>query len=225
MNNAEVADHNGDIDGLETGASVEDRRLIESLRRGDEDAFVWVVEQYHMSLLRLACSYVADSTVAEEVVQETWLGVLKGLGRFEERCSLRSWIFSILTNIARTRGKREHRTIPFSRFGHADTESSEPVVDADRFGEDGYWAVAPQNSPDEHVLASETQAQISTAVEALPKRQKTVITLRDIHGWAADEVCDALEISAVHQRVLLHRARSAVRQALEQYLSQEAVVA
>ncbi|HEX6508952.1 MAG TPA: sigma-70 family RNA polymerase sigma factor [Chloroflexota bacterium] len=225
MNNTEVAPHNVDVDGLEAPESPEDRELIEALRCGDEAAFVWVVEQYHTSLLRLACMYVSDHTVAEEVVQETWLGVLKGLGRFEERCSLKSWIFRILTNIARTRGKREHRTIPFSRFGASDTESPEPVVDPDRFGEDGHWAVAPQNSPDDHILAAETQGQISAAVEALPERQKAVITLRDIEGWSADEVCDALEISDVHQRVLLHRARSAVRQVVEQYLSYEAVVA
>jgi RNA polymerase sigma-70 factor (ECF subfamily) len=225
MMTTEIALQDSEASIIDTPASSEDSPFVDALRRGDEAAFISVVEQYHTSLLRLARVYVADPAVAEEVVQETWLGVLKGLSRFEGRCSLKSWIFRILTNIARTRGKREHRSIPFSRFCAADTENPEPTVDAGRFGPDGHWTVPPEGRPEEHLLAGETCAQIAAAVETLPERQKAVITLRDIEGWAAEDVCQVLEISAVHQRVLLHRARSTVRQALERYLSCETVTA
>ena len=198
--------------------------MLAALRRGDEAAFVSLVDRYHATMLRLARVYVADEAVAEEVVQEAWLGVLHGLSRFEGRCALKTWIFRILTNVARTRGRREHRCIAFSRMEGADDGSGEPAVDPDHFAQDGHWAMAPQSweeIPEERILAAETRAHIRAAVETLPARQKAVITLRDIEGWSADEVCNLLEITAIHQRVLLHRARSAVRQALDHYLTEE----
>ena len=178
-------------------------------------------------MIRLARVYTPDDAVAEEVVQETWLAVIQGLPRFEGRCALKTWIFRILTNIARTRGQREHRSIAFSNLGGADSDSSEPAVDPDRFGHDGHWTAAPvswEGMPEERLLAAETHAHIRAAVDTLPPRQRTVITLRDIEGWTADEVCNVLEIAATHQRVLLHRARSAVRRALEHYLMETAGV-
>jgi RNA polymerase sigma-70 factor (ECF subfamily) len=207
-----------------SAVSREEEQLIAALRRGDEAAFVTVVDQYHATMLRLARVYVADQAVAEEVVQEAWLGVLHGLSRFEGRCALKTWIFRILTNVARTRSQREYRCIAFSRMEGADDGSAEPAVDPDRFAQDGHWAMAPQNweeIPEERILAAETRAHIQAAVETLPARQRAVITLRDIEGWSADEVCNLLEITAIHQRVLLHRARSTVRQALDHYLTEE----
>jgi RNA polymerase sigma-70 factor (ECF subfamily) len=204
-------------------AAHEEQMLVAALRAGDEAAFVTLVERYHLPLMRLARLYVPDQTAAEEVVQEAWLGVLQGLGRFEGRCSLKTWIFRIVTNIAKTRGQRERRRIAFSLLDSADEGSDEPVVDPDRFGRDGHWVLAPQSwdeLPEERLLARETRERIRAAIAVLPPRQQTVITLRDVEGWTAEEVCELLEIAPTHQRVLLHRARSAVRQSLEQYLSE-----
>ncbi len=206
--------------GAETG-------LVEALRRGSEDAFASLVDKHYPQMLRLALMYVSSRAVAEEVVQEAWVGVLKGINRFQERSSLKTWIFHIVVNCARTRGKRESRTIPFSAQWDPDSEAPEPSVDPGRFlGQDhpqwpGHWSVRPQSwgaSPEERLLAKETQEQIRRAIETLPPTQREVITLRDIDGWESDEVCRALNLSKANQRVLLHRARSRVRRALEQYL-------
>lgn len=197
-------------------ASSEDRALIAALRAGDEGAFAGLVDRYGASMLRLARTFVSSQAVAEEVVQETWLGVLKGLDRFEGRSSLKTWIFRILANVARTRGQRESRSLPFSAL--ATTESDEPAVDPSRFGPDGMWQAPPaswQDVPEEHLLSHETLGAIDAAIAALPETQRAVITLRDVNGWSSDEVCNALEISETNQRVLLHRARSKVRGALE----------
>ena len=172
-------------------------------------------------MLRVARRYVRSSAVAEEVVQETWLGVLNGLERFEGRASLKTWIFRILTNRALSRAEREGRTIPMSSF--------EPAVDPDRFrpADDLYpggWKTFPASwdgLPEERLLARETLALVGEAIAALPERQHLVILMRDIEGWSAGEVCDALEISEANQRVLLHRARSKVRRVLESYLEPE----
>lgn len=203
-----------------------DRRLVEALRRGDESAFSELVDMYHASMLRLARSFVADRAVAEEVVQEAWLGVIRGIGRFEGRSSLKTWIFRILTNTAKKRGARERRTVPFSAL-IAPGDGDDGVVDADRFLPAGHlwaghWAAGPNSwgpAPEERLLASETRQVIEAAIETLPDSQRQVITLRDIDGWSAEEVCDALEITEVNQRVLLHRARAKVRTALDDYLS------
>lgn len=156
------------------------------------------------------------------MVQETWLGVIRGLDRFEGRSSLRTWIFSILINTAKTRGKQERRTIPFSVAAGAQ-DDDEPLLDPERFLPAdsevwaGHWAIAPSRweTPEERLLAGELREVVMRAIEELPPAQREVITMRDIHGWSSQEVCDALSISSGNQRVLLHRARTKVRLAVE----------
>jgi RNA polymerase sigma-70 factor, ECF subfamily len=203
---------------------MSDRELVEALRRGDEAAFRALVDRYSASLLRVAMTYVPSRAVAEEVVQETWLGVLRGVDGFEGRASLKTWIFRILANIAATRGGRERRSMPFSALGRAE-DADAPSVDPDRFlppDHDrfaGHWALAPTRwpTPEEGLLSGETRAVIVAAIDGLPPAQRTVISLRDIEGWSSEEVRDALEISEGNQRVLLHRARTKVRAAVERY--------
>jgi RNA polymerase sigma-70 factor (ECF subfamily) len=208
-----------------TLVAADERRLIEALRAGDEAAFEQLIRMYHASLLRVAQIYVSSRAVAEEVVQETWLGVLNGIGRFEGRSSLKTWIFRILTNIAKTRGVREGRSIPFSALQDPGGVP-EPAVEPDRFlpaddpREPGAWAAPPAPLPEQALLAAETLAVIEAAIEGLPPAQRAVISLRDVEGWSSDEVRNALEISETNQRVLLHRARSKVRRALEEYVSE-----
>lgn len=204
-------------------ASAEETRLIEGLRAGDEAAFALLVRQYGASMLRVAQLYVRSRSVAEEVVQDAWLGVLNGISRFEGRSSLKTWLFRILTNTAKTRALREGRSIPFSALGD---ERDDPSVDPDRFlGPEtrfpGHWGVRPESwagAPEDRLLASETLDLISAEIEKLPASQALVITMRDIEGLSSEEVCNALEISETNQRVLLHRARTKVRKALEGYL-------
>ncbi len=206
----------------------DDMALIEALRRGEEAAFVALVGRYHTSLLRIASLHVADRAAAEDVVQETWLGVLRGIDRFEGRSSLKTWIVHILINRAKTRGKRERRSIPFSALSYDDDDDT-PAVEPERFLPAGdphwprYWDAYPRDwdaLPEQHLLSAETLAVASRAVAALPPNQREVIRLRDIEGWSASEVCNALVISEANQRVLLHRARSTVRRALEQYVNE-----
>ena len=211
-----------------TTALPEDEYLIAALRRGDEAAFAQLLDAYHTSMVRLALQYVASHAVAEEVVQETWMEVF--LERCEERCALKTWIFRILTNVAKTRGQREARSVPFSALGDPDSEPVEPAVAPERFRASepwkGHWAAEPRSwddLPEERFLSAETHACIKTAIAALAPAQREVITLRDIKGWTAEEVCSVLGLSAANQRVLLHRARSKVRGALEQYFDQVAV--
>lgn len=207
--------------------SSDEWALVERLRRGDEAAFAALVDTYHASLVRLAMLYVPGRAVAEDVAQEVWLGVVRGIGRFEGRSTLRTWIYRILMNVARTRGKREARSIPFSSLAGSDREAAEPAVDPARFRPSsdpiapGHWTSPPRDwgdSPEERLLAGETRGFIQAAIAELPPNQREVITLRDIEGWTGSEVCNALAISETNQRVLLHRARSRVRRALEDYL-------
>jgi RNA polymerase sigma-70 factor (ECF subfamily) len=199
--------------------------LLEALRAGDEDAFRALVREYQPSLVRVARMYVPTQAAAEEVAAETWLGVLNGLSRFEGRSSLRTWIFRILTNIAKTRAKRDGRTLPFSALQDP-AGVPEAAVDADRFLDPdhprwpGHWAVRPEAWPEDALLAAETRGRLAEAIEALPATQRAVISLRDIEGWSSEEVRNALGLSETNQRVLLHRARSKVRAALESYLEQ-----
>lgn len=207
-------------------AQADELQLIAALRRGDEAAFETLINRYHTALLRLAMMYVPSRAVAEEVVQETWLGVLQGLGRFEGRSSLKTWLFRILTNRAKTRGQRESRSVPFADLVAAETERDEPAIGPERFrgagqADPGWWDSHPRDwsgAPEERLLAQETQSVVDQAITALPPAQRQVITLRDVEGWASDEVCNILNISETNQRVLLHRARSKVRRALEQYM-------
>jgi RNA polymerase sigma-70 factor (ECF subfamily) len=201
-------------------------QLVDALRAGDEAAFAQLVREYQPSLVRVARIYVSTQAAAEEVAAETWLAVLKGIGRFEGRSSLRTWIFRILTNIAKTRAQRDGRTLPFSALQDPG-RVPEAALDADRFLDPehprwpGHWAVRPEPWPEDAVIAAETQARLAEAIEALPPTQRAVISLRDIEGWSSEEVRNALELSETNQRVLLHRARSKVRRALESYLGEE----
>ena len=184
------------------GALAGDAAIVAALRAGDEQA------------------------VAEDVVQEAWLGVLKGLDRFEERSSLKTWIFRIVSNVAKTRGEREGRSVPFSSL--AGEGQDEQAVDPDRFfppgrASAGAWAAPPhpwEDVPEDRLLSRETEEAVAAAIETLPDSQRTVITLRDVDGWSSDEVCNVLGITETNQRVLLHRARSKVRTALERYLDE-----
>jgi RNA polymerase sigma-70 factor, ECF subfamily len=211
------------------GQPTSDAELVAALRAGDEDAYAALVEELTPPLTRLALAHVPSRAVAEEVVQDTWLGVINGIDRFEGRSSLRTWIFQILLNTARTRGKREKRTLPFAAFRRwAEEGRDEPAVDADRFqgrrGEDpGAWARPPAEWSSPEVLLGQEQARkvMLEAIAALPPRQREVITLRDILGYSAAEARNALDVSETNQRVLLHRARSKVRAALEELFDEE----
>jgi RNA polymerase sigma-70 factor, ECF subfamily len=206
-------------------AAMEDARLVDELRKGNERAFVALVQRHRAAMLRVASMFVSSQAVAEEVVQEAWLGVLNGLDAFQGRSSLRTWIFGILTNCARTRGVREARSAPFSSFSASDED--EPAVDPSRFlGPDhprwpGHWASPPEQWAEEKLLTKETLQFVKAAIDALPPGQKQVITLRDVEGWSSVETCDALGISEANQRVLLHRARSKVRARVEEFMRQE----
>ena len=201
-----------------------DEQLVAALRAGDEEAFRSVVRDWHLSLLRVARIFVPTRALAEEVVQETWLRVLGALDRFEGRSSLKTWVFRILVNTAKTRAQREGRTIPFSALQDA-SRIPEPAVEPERFLPDdharypGHWSAPPADLPEDRILAAETREVIAAAIEALPASQRAVISLRDVEGWSSDEVRNALDLSEVNQRVLLHRARAKVRAAVEGYLA------
>lgn len=213
------------------GTSPDDLALLQALRAGDEAAFTTLVSRYNPSLLRTALLYVHDRAVAEEVVQDTWIGVLNGIDRFEPRATLKTWIFRILINRAKTSAQREGRSIPFSATWDAQAAPDEPAVDPDRFraadtpaAPAGWWASPPRQwsaSPEEFLLAAETRAYLRQAIAALPPSQREVLTLRDIEGLMSDEICNILGITEINQRVLLHRARAKVRHALERYITQE----
>ena len=180
-----------------------------------------LVESYGPSMLRIARLYTPSQAVAEEVVQEAWLGLLMGLDRFEGRSSLKTWLFTILTNRAKTRGEREGRIIPFSSVA-PDAPDDEPSVDPSRFFSGGrwesHWSSPPRAIPEERLLAAETRAYVEQAIGALPPNQRAIMTLRDVEGLSSEEACSVLGISETNQRVLLHRARSKVRAALEEYV-------
>jgi RNA polymerase sigma-70 factor (ECF subfamily) len=197
---------------------ADDHLLVERLRAGDEEAFMDLVQRWSPSMLRVARMYVPSQAVAEDVVQETWLGVLNGIDRFEGRSSLRTWVFSILVNRARTRGERERRTVPFASLAGDDEDGA--VVDPERFGSAGDWAAPPVRwweEPERALDSGEAVERIQAAIAELPERQRLVITMRDVDGLSSEEVRSALDISETNQRVLLHRARAKVRAALEDY--------
>jgi RNA polymerase sigma-70 factor, ECF subfamily len=187
-------------------AVIDDDRLVRALTGRDEDAFALLIERYQRQLTRLALRYVPTLAIAEEVVQETWLGVLQGIHRFRGNSSLHTWIVRILINRAITHGTREQRHMHWSASSFAD-------VEAERHGSTLRTAAEPL-SPHERVLANDINEQVGRAVATLPPRERVVITLRDIEGWTSTDVCAKLGISNGHQRVLLHRARLRVRQQL-----------
>ena len=207
-----------------TAPRLDERDLVLALRRGDEGAFEALVGRYHLPLRRFALTFVRSAAVADEVVQDTWLGVLRGIGRFEGRSSLKTWIFQILTNTAKTRAEREARTVPLSSL---DSGEDEPAVEPNRFLDEqherwpGHWAAPPSRwdeLPEDALLGRETLAILKEAIAALPAMQRRVIELRDVEGWSAQEVCDLVGVTEANQRVLLHRARSKARAALEEHL-------
>jgi RNA polymerase sigma-70 factor, ECF subfamily len=209
--------------GLQDRAATDEAALIARLRAGDERAFEALVERHYSTMLAVARHHVSSRAVAEEVVQEAWLGVLNGLDRFGGRSSLRTWILRILVNTAKTRGVREARSVPFAALA---SEDDEPAVEPGRFrGADdpfpGHWRAYPgnwQRLPEEVLRDRETLDVVLAAIHGLPSSQRLVITMRDIQGCHAEEVCEALDVSEGNQRVLLHRARSKVRSALERHL-------
>jgi RNA polymerase sigma-70 factor (ECF subfamily) len=209
------------MSSLALAPQTTDQELLGRLRAGDEAAFAELVDGLGPLMMRLALGHVRTRAVAEEVVQEAWLGVISGLGSFECRSSLKTWILRILVNRAKTRGEREARSIAFSCVG---VDDDGPAVDPDRFfGPDhprwpGGWCAPPVALPEERLAGQETLALVTHVIDELPGRQRDVIVMRDVQGWDAEDVCAALGVSEGNQRVLLHRARSRVRAALEQDL-------
>ena len=193
--------------------------LVARLRDGDETAFALLLDGWSGGMLRLARSFVSTEESAAEVVQETWLAVIEGIGRFEGRSSLKTWVYRILTNTAKRRGSREHKVVPMSSV-----DDSGPTVDPSRFRPDGdpfpghWWEFPPAwPTPEQGLLQGEARTHLAAALAELPARQRVVIILRDVEGYPSDEVCELLAISQANQRVLLHRARAFLRGKLEQY--------
>jgi RNA polymerase sigma-70 factor (ECF subfamily) len=212
--------------GFASGTGVSESELVAALRAGDEAAFAGLVRRHHRSLVRLAMSFVRSEAIAEEVTQETWLAVMRGLDGFEGRSSLKTWIFHILCNQARSRGIKEQRSVPFSAL-EAD-EAQGPTVDRGRFRGDGdtfagYWTTVPfawWGLPEERVSQAETRQVVERTLAGLPARQRQVVSLRDVEGWSADEVCAALGVSEANQRVLLHRGRAQIRAVVEAHFAE-----
>jgi RNA polymerase sigma-70 factor (ECF subfamily) len=209
----------------EIGLPVSADPALPALRAGDEKAFLALVNRHHRGMVRVASLYVKSAASAEEVVQETWIGVLRGLHLFEGRSSLKSWIFGILVNCAKARAARERRAVPLSAI-EVEVGDDGPSVSPDRFQSDdqrwaGHWAEPPEPWPDAKVALREMVALVQEALATLPEAQRTVMSLRDVDGWDSDEVCQLLGISEGNQRVLLHRARSKVRNYIEQSLGRE----
>ena len=206
----------------------DDARLVQALRGGDEAVFAMLVRELGPSMLRVATLYVRDRAAAEEVVQDAWIGVLRGIDRFEGRSSFKTWLFRILTNKAKTRGEREGRTVPFSALARTELEASERSVEAESFLGEGerwenHWISSPMrfgDLPEEHLLSEETMTVVRATIDELPEAQRAVITMRDIAGYSSEEVCVELELSEGNQRVLLHRGRTKVRRALEQHFDE-----
>jgi RNA polymerase sigma-70 factor (ECF subfamily) len=197
-----------------------DGQIIDAILGGDGAAFSTVVARYSGMLLRIALSFVKSQGIAEEVVQDTWIGVLNGLADFERRASLKTWIVRILINRAKTAAHKEGRTIPMSALEPEDgSRPSQPAVPAERFTNGGGWSSPPvafrEMHAEKRLLEREMIDHLQRELEKLPENQRLVVTLRDVDGLSAEEVCNALEISESNQRVLLHRGRSKLRTALE----------
>ena len=209
-----------------SNVTYEELELIAALRRAEEPAFTTLIERYHGPLLRFAQSFVNSHAVAEEVVQETWMAVLKAIHRFEGRSSLKTWIFRILQNIAKTKGIREHRYVSFADVGSTKDQEEDGRIEPERFHTSGHltghWVTQPttweENTPERLLVSKESLSQVKQAIQTLPPLQRQVIILRDIENIDSEEICQLLNITPTNQRVLLHRARSKVREALLSYL-------
>ncbi len=206
---------------------VDETALVEALRQGDRNAFASLVDAHSPWMMRIALSHVSNRASAEDAVQEAWLSCLRGLDGFEGRSALKSWLFVIVSNCARRRAERDSRSVPFSELTRREAERSEPELLEDRFFDDshprwpGGWTTFPHGwagQPEQRLLAGEVSARIEAAAARLPDGQRAVFLLRDVEGWSSEDVCNALGISGSNQRVLLHRARHAIRAVLEDYL-------
>ena len=209
-------------------AAGADRDVLRRIRGGDEEAFRELVGRYQPSLLRLARCYVKTHAAAEEVAQEAWLGLLQGLDRFEGRAALTTWLFRILTNIAKDRAKRDGRSTPLSSLAESELAEKNHAVGPEMFqgpggAEPGHWSsVIPgiwTKDPEQELLTKETVALAQNAIDALPEAQRAVLLLRDVQGCTAREVCNILEVTETNQRVLLHRARSKVRRTVDEHFA------
>jgi len=202
-----------------TGGSTDDAALVRAARDGDREAFGTLVDRHGGALLRFARLFLRDGAAAEETVQDTWLAALDGIERFEGRSSFKTWIFRIAANRARTRAVKDGRTVPFSALEPADADEG---VDPARFKENGHWSDPPsgwrEESPERLVLLAETRGVLEAAIAELPESQRAVLVLRDVEGEEAEEICALLDITVTNQRVLLHRARTRVRAALERHM-------
>jgi len=207
--------------------TASEAQIVAALRAGDERTFRKLFQRSYPMMKRVARGYVASDAVAEEIVQDTWMAIVTGIERFEGRSALGTWMFSILTNQAKTHCARERRALPFASVAPAD--AADPAVASDRFQTDdeawpGHWATPPRpwQKPERRLLSLEARDQLKEALSQLPERQRLVVVLRDVEGLPTEEVCDLLEISQENQRVLLHRGRSRLRAFLEEYLEAQA---
>jgi RNA polymerase sigma-70 factor (ECF subfamily) len=195
-----------------------DATLLQRLKNGDEQAFEQLVDQHYPAMIRLADTFVSERSAAEEIVQETWTVVIDGLDSFEGKSSLKTWIFGILTNLARKRRKHDAREPAWS------TLSDEPLDEeasrmSDRFEDDGHWSVPPRqwkNDPESEAMQTQLLERVQEVIDKLPARQRAAVMLRDVEGLSTDEVCEVLDVSKGNQRVLLHRGRNKIREALEE---------
>jgi RNA polymerase sigma-70 factor (ECF subfamily) len=209
-----------------TAERSRDQEIIGALRKGDEHAFKDLFDQTNPMMKRVARGYVDSDAVADEIVQEAWMAVLTAIHRFEGRSALRTWIFSIVINQAKSHSARERRTLPLSCVGTC--ADDQPAVDPDRFQKDddawpGHWATPPRpwGKPDRRLLSLEARSRLKAALAQLPERQRLIVGLRDIEGFSAEEVCDVLDLSQENQRVLLHRGRSRLRAVLGEYVGDD----
>jgi len=211
----------GDADSHDAG--LDDSELVRRVRAGDRSAFAGLVRRHGGALLRFARLFVRESSAAEEVVQDTWVVVLEGLDGFEGRASFKTWLYRILANRARTHAVREGRSVPFSAL--SETEGKEHSVDPERFDARGMWRDPPvgwtDETPERLALEAETRQVMEAAVQALPPAQRAVLVLRDEDGLETEEICNLLGLTVTNQRVLLHRARTRVRQAVEEHMRGE----
>ena len=215
-------------DARQSSERENEAHLVAALRAGDQAVFAALVDRYHVGMIGLAAVYVRDRAVAEDVAQEAWLVVLRGVNRFEGRSTFKTWLSGIVVNCARAKARRERRSVPFSAVWDAADNPFEPAVDPERFrganvAWPGGWVSLPASwgAAEERLVSKETRGHIQAAIDSLPPAQREVVTLRDVHGYTSHEVCALLHVSESNQRVLLHRGRSRLRRALEVYLAAE----